>query len=66
MLGGGKVGWLLWRCKEELEGVTVVRKCDSPKEVCQLLGRCNGHGKKEKGLRRLSLGRKCNSHQWRC
>ena len=22
------------------------RKCDSPKEVCQLLGRCDGHGKK--------------------
>ena len=46
-----------------LEGVTVVRKCDSPKEVCQLVGRCDGHGKKENGLRRLSLGRKCNSHQ---
>ena len=46
-----------------LEGVIVVRKCDSPKEVCQLVGRCDGHGKKEKGLRRLSLGRKCNSHQ---
>ena len=28
------------------EGVTVVRKCDSPKEVCQLVGRCDGHGKK--------------------
>ena len=42
---GGKVGWLWWRCKEDLEGVTVVRKCDSPKEVCQLLGRCDGHGK---------------------
>ena len=26
------------------EGVTVVRKCDSPKEVCQLVGRCDGHG----------------------
>ena len=26
--------------------VTVVRKCDSPKEVCQLVGRCDGHGKK--------------------
>ena len=46
-----------------LEGVTVVRKCDSSKELCQLVGRCDGHGKKEKGLRRLSLGRKCNSHQ---
>ena len=46
MLGGGKVGWLGWRCKEEFEGVTVVRKCDSPTEVCQLLGRCDGHGKK--------------------
>ena len=29
-----------------LEGVTVGRKCDSPKEVCQLVGRCDGHGKK--------------------
>ena len=28
-----------------LEGVTVVRKCDSPKEVCQLVGRRDGHGK---------------------
>ena len=28
------------------EGVTVVRKCDSPKEVCQLVGRCDGPGKK--------------------
>ena len=27
-------------------GVTVVRKCDSPKEVCQLVGRYDGHGKK--------------------
>ena len=29
-----------------LEGVTVVRKFDSPKEVCQLVGRCDGNGKK--------------------
>ena len=28
------------------EGVTVVMKCDSPEEVCQLVGRCNGHGEK--------------------
>ena len=28
------------------EGVTVVRKCDSPKEVCQLVGRWDGHGEK--------------------
>ena len=27
-------------------GVTVVRKCDSPQEVCQLVGRCDGHGEK--------------------
>ena len=26
--------------------VTVVRKCDSLREVCQLLGRCDGHGEK--------------------
>ena len=28
------------------EGVTVVRKCDSPKEVCQLMGTCDGHWEK--------------------
>ena len=28
------------------EGVTVVKKCDSPKEVCQLVERCDGHGEK--------------------
>ena len=28
------------------EGVTVVKKCDSPKEVCQLVVRCDGHGEK--------------------
>ena len=29
--------------------MTVIRKCDSPKEVCQLVGRCDGHGEKKKG-----------------
>ena len=29
-----------------LEGVTVVRKCDSPKEVCQLVQRCDGDEEK--------------------
>ena len=29
-----------------LEGVTVVRKCDSPKEVCQSVRRCDGYRKK--------------------
>ena len=28
------------------EAVTVVRKCDSPKELCQLVGRCDGHGER--------------------
>ena len=28
------------------EGVTVIRKCDSPKEVCQLVVRCDGHWEK--------------------
>ena len=37
------------------EGVIVVRKCDSPQEVCQLFGRCDGHGEKKGGLGR------CNS-----
>ena len=27
------------------EGVTFVRKCDSPQKVCQL-GRCDGRGEK--------------------
>ena len=29
-----------------LEGVTVMRKFDSPKEVCQLVGRCDDYGEK--------------------
>ena len=28
------------------KGVTVVKKCDSPDEVCQLVGRCDGHWEK--------------------
>ena len=28
------------------EGVRIVWKCGSPKEVCQLVGRCHGHAKK--------------------
>ena len=28
------------------EDVTVLRKCGSLKEVCQLVGRCDGHWKK--------------------
>ena len=28
------------------EGVTVIRKCDSPKDVCQLVGWCDGPGEK--------------------
>ena len=34
------------RCKEAWKGVTVVRKCDSPQELCQLGGMCDGHGEK--------------------
>ena len=30
------------RCKEALKGVTVVRECDSPQELCQLVGTCDG------------------------
>ena len=30
------------------EGVTVVRKCDSPKEICQLVGRSSGEVKGHK------------------
>ena len=32
--------------KEVLESVTVVRKCDSPQKVYQLVGRCDGHWEK--------------------
>ena len=32
--------------KDVWEGVTVVKRCESPKEVCQLVGRCDGHGEK--------------------
>ena len=28
------------------EGVTVIKRCDSPMEVCQFVGRCDGHGEK--------------------
>ena len=41
------------------EGVTVVRTCDSPKEVCQLVGRCDGHGEKCKGMRCME---RCDGH----
>ena len=29
----------------------VITKCASPKDVCQLMGRYNGRGEKEKGMR---------------
>ena len=32
------------------EGVTVVRKCDSSKEICQLVGMCDGHREKYRGI----------------
>ena len=32
--------------REVWEGVTFVRMCDNPKEVCQLVGRCDCHGEK--------------------
>ena len=32
--------------KDVWEGVTVARKCDSPEEVYQLVGRCDGHGER--------------------
>ena len=41
-----EVLWLIGMSKDVWEGVTVVKKCDSPKEVCQLVGRCDGHGEK--------------------
>ena len=40
------------------EGVTVVKKCDSPKEVCQLVGKCDGHGEKSKGHKVYHLARR--------
>ena len=35
------------------EGVTFVRKCDSPKEVCQLVGRCDSSQRGVKAVRYL-------------
>ena len=32
--------------------VTVSRNCDRPQEVCQSVGRCDGHGEKYRGLGR--------------
>ena len=32
--------------------MTVARKCNSPKEVCQLVGRCDGHGHGHKRSKR--------------
>ena len=45
-------------CKEVSEGVTLVRKCDSPKQVCQLVRRCNGndHVRECGKVRQLSGG----------
>ena len=37
--------------KDVREVVTVVRKCDSPKEGCQLVERCDGHSEKYRGIR---------------
>ena len=42
--------------KDVWEGVTVVNKCDSPKEVCQLVGRCDGHGENRGIGRNFSRG----------
>ena len=46
--------------KDVWEGVTVVRKCDSPNGVCHLVGRCDGHdhggGVRECGKVRQLLG----------
>ena len=43
------------------EGVTVVRKCDSPKEICQLVGRCDGHQGGVKGIKH-QLMESCGGH----
>ena len=38
---------MIWgRCKHAWKGVTVVRKSDSPQELYQLVGRCDGPGEK--------------------
>ena len=41
-----EVRWLIGMSNDVWEGVTVVRKCDSPKEICQSMGRCDGHQEK--------------------
>ena len=43
------------RCMEAWKGVTVVRKCDSPQKVCQLVGRCDGHGGGVRGWRAVMV-----------
>ena len=45
------------------EGVTAVKKCDSPKEVCQLVGKCDGHQGGVKGIRQeCQLMERCHDH----
>ena len=45
------------------EGVTVVRKCKSHKEVCQLMGRCDGHQGGVKGNKHeCQLMKRCDGH----
>ena len=41
-----RCGFFFGRFKEMWEGVTVVRKCDSPQQMCQLVGRWDCHWEK--------------------
>ena len=50
-----------WKVGQLSGSATVLRRFVSCWGGVMVMGRS-----KVKGLRRLSLGRKCNSHQWRC
>ena len=48
------------RCNGMWRGVTVVRKCDSQLDVCQLVGKYDGY---QESLGGVIIVRKCDSHQ---
>ena len=46
--------------------MTVVRKCDSPNEVCQLVGRCDHRGEMSGVLERGDSCQKVKQSSGRC
>ena len=43
--------------------MTVVRKCDSPQELCQLVGVCDGHGASKGDWGGVTVDQKCDINQ---